>query len=141
MAAAEKTVDRRVARVPCGIDAPAHARRWVAGRLEAVDPGTTEAVVIAVSELVTNAVVHAGLVPGAPIDVRVEVRWHRVTLSVRDRGAGLPPAAPRGVPDPDEQGSRGLPLVGRLADRVLIDPAAGAVTCEFRRPAAPRPPP
>jgi anti-sigma regulatory factor (Ser/Thr protein kinase) len=127
------TTRRRAARIPCGIGAPAQARRWAGWLADAVDEETGAAIMIVVSELVTNAVRHARMAPGAPIEVSGEVRPDRVTLTVRDRGAGLPPASPPALPPPDATGSRGLYLVARLATRVLMDPAEGAVTCEFGR--------
>ena len=130
---AARTTDRRVARIPCGIEAPGEARRWAAWLTRAVAPATGEAILIAVSELVTNAVRHAGLPTGAPIEVRGELRRDRVTLMVRDRGVGLPATPPPSLPPPDSGGSRGLYLVGLVATRVLMDPPAGAVTCEFAR--------
>jgi anti-sigma regulatory factor (Ser/Thr protein kinase) len=128
-----RTTDRRVAHIPCGIDAPGEARRWAAWLASAVPQATAEGILIAVSELVTNAVRHAGLPPGAPIEVRGEVHPDRVTLTVRDRGVGLPARPPPSLPPPDAAGSRGLWLVNRLAARVLMDPPAGRVTCEFAR--------
>ena len=128
-----RMADRRVARIPCGVDAPADARRWAAWLADAVDATTGEGILIAVSELVTNAVRHAGLAAGAPIEVRGEVRHDRVTLTVRDRGVGLPARPPPALPPPDAAGSRGLYLVNRVATRVLMDPPAGSVTCEFAR--------
>jgi anti-sigma regulatory factor (Ser/Thr protein kinase) len=124
---------RRVARIPCGTDAPGEARRWAAWLAAAVPPATAEGILIAVSELVTNAVRHAGLAPGAPIEVRAEVHHDRVTLTVRDRGVGLPATPPPALPPPDVAGSRGLYLVSRLSTRVLMEPATGSVTCEFAR--------
>ena len=128
-----RTTDRRVARIPCGMGAPAEARRWAAWLRGTVEPATLEAIMVVVSELVTNAVRHAGLAAGAPIEVSGEVRRGRVTLMVRDRGVGLPAMAPPSAPPPSSAGSRGLYLVGRLSTRVLMDPPAGAVTCDFAR--------
>jgi len=127
------STDRRVARIPCGLDAPAEARRWAAWLTVAVAPATGEAILIAVSELVANAVRHSGLPAGALIEVRGELRRDRVTLMVRDRGVGLPASPPPSPPPASSGGSRGLYLVGLLATRVLMDPPAGAVTCEFAR--------
>jgi anti-sigma regulatory factor (Ser/Thr protein kinase) len=135
---ASPTTSRRTARIPCGSGAPAEARRWATWLADAVDAETDEAIMVVVSELVTNAVRHAGLPPGAPIEVWGEVHPDRVTLTVRDRGAGLPPIAPPSLPPPDATGSRGLYLVARLATRVLMDPPRGAVTCEFDRGAVRR---
>lgn len=124
---------RRATRIPCGTGAPAQARRWAAWLAGAVDPETGEAIMIVVSELVTNAVLHARLPPGAPIELGGEVGPDRVILTVRDRGAGLPAVPAPTPPPPEAVGSRGLYLVTRLATRVLMDPPAGAVTCEFVR--------
>jgi anti-sigma regulatory factor (Ser/Thr protein kinase) len=124
---------RRLARIACGIDAPAEARRWAGWLADAVDQETAEAIMVVVSELVTNAVRHARLAPGDPIELSGEVRGDRVSLTVRDRGTGLPSAPPSSLPPPDAGGSRGLYLVAHLAARVLMDPPEGAVTCEFAR--------
>jgi anti-sigma regulatory factor (Ser/Thr protein kinase) len=130
---AARIAERRVTRIPCSIDAPGDARRWAGWLGDAVEPQVREAIMIVVSELVTNAVRHSGLAAGQPIEVRGEVRDDRVTLTVRDRGVGMPASPPRALPPPDSAGSRGLFLVNRLATRVLMDPAGGAVTCEFAR--------
>ena len=50
-----------------------------------------------------------------------------------EAGVGLPERPPRALPPPDAAGSRGLYLVDRVATRVLFDPPAGSVTCEFAR--------
>jgi len=130
---ASPVTGRRVTRIPCGTEAPGNARRWAAWLVDAVDQETGESIMIVVSELVTNAVRHARLVPGAPIEVSGEVRADRVALTVRDGGAGLPSAPPPSLPPPDRTGSRGLYLVTRLATEVRLDPAEGAVTCVFPR--------
>jgi signal transduction histidine kinase len=102
---AARIAERRVARIPCGIDAPADARRWAAWLGDAVDPEVREAIMIVVSELVTNAVRHSGLSTGQAIEVRGEVRDERVTLTVRDRGMGMPASPPPTLPPPDAAGS------------------------------------
>jgi anti-sigma regulatory factor (Ser/Thr protein kinase) len=130
---AARIAERRNARIPCSVDAPADARRWAGWLADAVEPEVREAIMIVVSELVTNAVRHAGLTAGQPIELRGEVRDDRITLTVRDRGMGMPTSPPPSLPPPDAAGSRGLFLVTRLATRVLMDPAGGAVTCEFAR--------
>ncbi|MFG3550192.1 ATP-binding protein [Streptomyces sp. NPDC047725] len=95
------------------------ARRWARSRLagsgiEADEP-LAETLVLLVSELVTNAVVHTGrpavlrlVLPGAVTEeatVRLEV----------DDNCGRAPV-PR-CPDGDATGGRGLALVDGLADR------------------------
>jgi anti-sigma regulatory factor (Ser/Thr protein kinase) len=67
---------------------------------------------LCLSELVTNAIVHAG--------GRVELRASldsALTVSVRDRGGPAPEAAPDADPDPLRVHGRGLQLVEALADR------------------------
>lgn len=130
---AARIAERRIARIPCSVDAPGDARRWAGWLADAVSPDVREAIMVVVSELVTNAVRHAGLAAGQPIELRGEVRDDRATLTVRDRGRGLPASPPPTLPPPDSAGSRGLFLVNRLATRVLMDPAGGVVTCEFAR--------
>jgi anti-sigma regulatory factor (Ser/Thr protein kinase) len=75
---------------------PASARASVAARAlirEVADgklPGSmVEDAVLLTSELVTNAVRHAG---DEPIDVRATVDDSGITVSVRDRGRGFDPA-------------------------------------------------
>ncbi|MEP6623563.1 MAG: ATP-binding protein [Acidimicrobiia bacterium] len=80
----------------------------VAERLE-LSSGQVELGVLAVSELVTNAIVHA---PG-PISVRVQRGPTGVRIEIGDCSS----RAPRmGVPTPDRSGSRGLPIVAVVAD-------------------------
>jgi anti-sigma regulatory factor (Ser/Thr protein kinase) len=98
------------------LDAGVRARRAVVegdGQLPAY---VRQDVLLLVTELVTNAVRHAGIGPDSP--VRVEVRrWRRlVRVEVADRGVGF--AAVPGPRRPiDEPGGWGLYLVERIADR------------------------
>jgi anti-sigma regulatory factor (Ser/Thr protein kinase) len=67
---------------------------------------------LCLSELVTNAIVHAG--------TRSELRAtldSTLTVSVRDHGGAAPDAAPDEDPDPLRVHGRGLKLVEALADR------------------------
>ena len=73
------------------------------------------------SELVTNAVRHAGLGPGEDIDLRVLVSLESVRVEVHDDGPGFDP--PRAnLPGPEQIGGRGLYLVQTLSDRWGVDP-------------------
>ncbi|MFF8943449.1 ATP-binding protein [Streptomyces sp. NPDC014864] len=84
-----------------------------------------EDVLLVVSELITNALVHA-LPPATlrlwriPVDGRAGVR-----VEVTDRGPAAPPGPRKSAPDPDEHG-RGLGIVAALSARcgVLAHPAA-----------------
>ena len=113
------------------------ARQWVRARLLAAgaDPraGYAETLVLVVSELVTNAVVHTGrsavlrlALPDGPGPVRVEV----VDAS------GAPPL-PRYAPG-DATNGRGLELVELLCDRWGWYPQASGklVWCEIERSGA-----
>lgn len=101
----------------------ARARRWARSRLAgsgiAAHGPLTETLVLLVSELVTNAVVHTGSPavvrmrfsePETPADGQVET----VRVEVTD-GSTRPPR-PRHADDGDTNG-RGLELVDGLADR------------------------
>lgn len=114
------------------------ARRWARSRLVGsgigADEPVAETLLLLISELVTNAVVHTGcpavlrmLFPSAPAaPVRVEVADTSV----------LPPS-PRHA-DRDETGGRGLELVDGLADRWGWHPegAGKQIWCEVDRGAA-----
>ena len=90
--------------------APSEARLSLAPLGRTVPRDQLDDLRLVVSELVTNAVVHAGLREGDPITMAVDVTESRVRVEVIDRGRGFT----------GESGShvgRGLPIVDRLADR------------------------
>jgi anti-sigma regulatory factor (Ser/Thr protein kinase) len=74
---------------------------------------------LAVSELVTNSVRHAGLAPGDRIRVTVHWSGARLNVHVRDGGRGARPTAVSGSirPAPGAGSGWGLYLVDRLASR------------------------
>jgi anti-sigma regulatory factor (Ser/Thr protein kinase) len=97
---------------PRSASAPRDARRYVAEVLSAWHVADTcAAILLALSELVTNAVTHGrGL-------VKVRLALHRSVLrvEVEDEGPGLP--ATRCVAtDADDIGGRGLCIVDKVAD-------------------------
>jgi serine/threonine-protein kinase RsbW len=106
--------------------APARARRAVTEFLHGLgaDPRALADVVLAVSEVVTNAVVHGYRnEPGGVVAVEGR-HWHgdRVQLSVSDNGGGMAPRV-------DSPGlGLGLPMVGSIAQRVDITAPAGGGT-------------
>ncbi|MEW2520151.1 ATP-binding protein [Actinacidiphila alni] len=115
------------------------ARRWARSRLAGsgigADEPVAETLILLISELVTNAVVHTGcpavlrmLFPAAPASpVRVEVA-----------DTSQAPPAPRHA-HCDETGGRGLELVDGLADRWGWQPegAGKQIWCEVDRGQAP----
>jgi anti-sigma regulatory factor (Ser/Thr protein kinase) len=72
-----------------------------------------------VSEVVTNAVRHAGLREGDRIRLRVDVADRHVRVEVHDPGHGFRPRRPK--PDPARASGWGLYLVDELADRWGVD--------------------
>ncbi|MFF1376603.1 ATP-binding protein [Streptomyces sp. NPDC058308] len=114
------------------------ARRWARSRLagsgiEADEP-VAETLILLISELVTNAVVHTGcpavlrmLLPGVPADVPGTVRVEVADTSAR------PPAQRHA--DGDDTNGRGLELVDGLADRWGWQPegAGKSIWCEVDR--------
>ena len=68
------------------------------------------------SEIVTNAVRHAGLAQEDTIGVAVDVSERRVRVEVADDGPGFDPSdLPE--PSPERVGGWGLTLVKQLSDR------------------------
>ena len=78
----------------------------------------TDAVTLLVSELVTNAVVHAG----SDVEVMVRLTSTVARIEVTDASADSP--VPRDAAH-DEDSGRGLALVGSLARRWGVRPAPG----------------
>ncbi|MFF4650815.1 ATP-binding protein [Streptomyces sp. NPDC001380] len=101
-------------------------RQWTLRHLESLgwpdsDPETVDAVLLTVSELVTNAHVHAHS------DAHLVLAWDSRCLhvSVGDSSPYLP--APR-EPDPARTSGRGLALIGALADTWNVHPTAEGKT-------------
>ena len=93
-------------------DAPARGRHAVTAVLDewGCEPGSREDLLLVVSELVTNAVVHGA----EPIRVTMVRARQRVRVEVTDGAAA---ASPHGNPRPptDAETGRGLSVVTRLA--------------------------
>ncbi|MFF6997540.1 ATP-binding protein [Streptomyces sp. NPDC008313] len=138
------------------------ARRWARSRLVGcgigVDEPLAETLILLVSELVTNAVVHTGcpavlrlLLPGGRDDAAdpsgpsgapgpAEAVAGTVRLEVADSSAR--PPAPRHA-DGDETNGRGLELVDGLADRWgwSVEGTGKSIWCELDRCASRSPAP
>ncbi|QOV47623.1 ATP-binding protein [Streptomyces chromofuscus] len=113
------------------------ARRWARSRLAgcgiAADDSLAETLVLLVSELVTNAVVHTG----CPAVLRLSLpQPATVRLEVADGSTRAP--VPRWA-DGEETGGRGLALVDGLADRWGWSPEGIGkhIWCELDRYAEP----
>jgi anti-sigma regulatory factor (Ser/Thr protein kinase) len=114
--------------IPAHPDAGAAARRaltvWLGGHPRLEDA------LLAVTELVNNAVIHGGLKDGEHLTVAMENDGDGVRLTVRH--VGLPfefASAPR--PSHDPQASRGLMIVGQIADRWGVESDGTQVTAWF----------
>jgi len=105
-----------VQRLPADLTAPIVARRSlrdaVAGRVAAAE---LDDAMLVLSELVANSVLHGGLGPGEPIEVRVKLGPASICVKVIDEGGGFAAAAAREAAEPSPFGGRGLGIVDRLA--------------------------
>lgn len=119
-----------------GLDAPAQARRWASWVDGHLSPQRADEARLMLTELVTNAVLHAGLEPGDPIRVTGRVGDEVVRITVCDCGTGFALDGAPTLPPGAAPGGRGLWIVNRLADRLLVDSAGGRVAFELAR--APR---
>ena len=102
--------------LPASPTSPRDARAFVRDLLSTDDAALVSSVELLVSELVTNAVVHASSAP------RIEVHLGResVRVAVRDDDPAMP--APR-IPDQARPGGRGLHLVESIATRWGAEPS------------------
>jgi serine/threonine-protein kinase RsbW len=110
---------------PADPGAPRVARRAVGEFLNAhgAAPSTLTDVLLAVSEVVTNCVVHGYRErPGGEVDLEARRSGDELLLSVADHGSGMAPRI-------DSPGlGLGLPLVGRIAKRVEVSVPDGGGT-------------
>jgi anti-sigma regulatory factor (Ser/Thr protein kinase) len=94
------------------------ARRFVRESVGPVPRRIVDDAILLTSELVTNAVRHAGHDDQDEIEVTVSVDARVLRITVRDRGPGFDPEAV--VPRSDE-GGWGLDLLRRLSSRWSVD--------------------
>jgi anti-sigma regulatory factor (Ser/Thr protein kinase) len=98
-----------------GAGAAGDARRALERLAGALTEPQLRDVRLLTSELVTNAVRHAGLGPGDRIGLRVSLDPHALRVEVRDPGHGFVRRPP--PPDPERASGWGLFLVEAVADR------------------------
>ena len=108
---------------PADPGAPAVARHAIREFLRGADPVALADVLLAVSEVVTNCVVHGYRdAPAGEVALEAQREGDRLLLSVADDGSGMAPRI-------DSPGlGLGLPLVSQVAERVDISAPAGGGT-------------
>jgi anti-sigma regulatory factor (Ser/Thr protein kinase) len=109
--------------IPSDADAPAVARSAARGFCEELGPSECATLLLLVSELVSNAVLHADAPAGAPIGLAIRLEPRRVRVVVSDAGSGFDGLArsPAG-----SEGGYGLYLVNKAAVRWGHDRRGGA---------------
>lgn len=123
------------ASIAAGSGAPSAARAWVRHAFgDRMSATLLEDALLVISELVTNSVLHAGSLVGAPIRISAEVTDGIVRLEVED--AGSRNAVIRRAPDRRRGSGFGLDLVDCLAAHWGVSQFDGTrVWCELREPA------
>jgi len=107
-------------KVPSTVEAPRYARRSVGGWIsDRVPKRTLDDVLLATSELVTNAVLHAEAEPQSSIRVEVIEIGRTLRVCVIDRGHGFD-WQPSTRARRDERGL-GLEIVRRVAERCGVN--------------------
>jgi anti-sigma regulatory factor (Ser/Thr protein kinase) len=108
----------------CDASAPRRAREALR-TVAAIDLVRSDAILVA-SELVSNAVMHAGCEPGEAIEFVVEMRSNAVRLAITDRGCSENTPTVRG-PEYRGPGGLGLRIVETLAHRWGVERRIGTL--------------
>jgi serine/threonine-protein kinase RsbW len=105
---------------PADPNAPAAARRALEGVGAGVGDRLLERSGLAMTEVVTNSVQHAGLAPSQNIGLELSLGPELLRIEVSDAGPGFIPAPASSKPD-QAPGGWGLWLVDQLTDRWGVD--------------------
>jgi anti-sigma regulatory factor (Ser/Thr protein kinase) len=122
-------VSRLELQLPHTTESVRRARRTIAAFLDPseVPVSVVDDLLLLVSELVTNAVVHAG----SPAVVRLDADVERIKVAVADRDGQAPNITD---PDPLSSSGRGVLLVDRLAARWGVEPQCEGKVVWFELP-------
>ena len=101
--------------LPVDVRAPSQARHALDDLRERIPSDVLERFRLAVSELVTNAILHAGLSESDELRLIVRMSNDRLRVEVTNPGPKFTTEVNR--PRPTEESGRGLLLVHRAADR------------------------
>ena len=105
---------RATFRLDGGTRAPSEARAMLRAPLSgAVEQGMRDHVLVLVSELVTNSVVHGGASEQDAIELSLAWSPEQLRIEVLDRGPGFG----RSLGNSERDGGWGLQLVEKMADR------------------------
>jgi len=99
------------------------ARRGLDGFERLLDLSVFYDASLCVSELVTNAVLHANMGPEDELELDVEISDDTLRVAVTDLGSGFDPM----TPSPGDESGFGLYIVDRLSDRWGVE--RGDRTC------------
>ncbi len=92
-----------------------------------IAPEAAQPFCLAVSEAVTNAIVHAhGEDARKPVEVNIAVNDCRITADILDEGCGYHDdilSAPDPIRDPNAESGRGMGLIRHLSDEVTLRPS------------------
>ena len=122
--------------LPSDSTAPSIARNRVAELASTVSDEDLDNVRLLVSELVTNAVKHAGLGPGETVGLDVRARPRSVEVMLRyPEHRGCEPRVPL---EPGEASHWGLFIVDRIADRWSVVLTQGVMEAWFELDCAPQ---
>ena len=113
-------------KLPVDVHAPSRARHALDDAREDLSADVLERFHMAVSELVTNAVQHAGLAPSDELTVAIIIRGDRIRVELSYPGPSFA-TEPR-EPEPTEESGRGLLLVERAVSRWGSGSVDGAQT-------------
>jgi anti-sigma regulatory factor (Ser/Thr protein kinase) len=109
-------------RLPVTTGSPRLARRAAERAFAGAMPANRmDEVVLAISEVVTNAVRHAGMRPDEEILGSLDDDGDRIRIDVLDSGSGFLPWPADRTAAPDE-GGHGLRLVDEVADAWGVEP-------------------
>jgi len=100
-------------------EAVSAARRALDGFERLLDLSVFYDASLCVSELVTNAVLHANMGPDDELELDVEISDDALHVAVIDLGSGFDPA----IPTPGDESGFGLYIVDRLSDRWGVERA------------------
>jgi anti-sigma regulatory factor (Ser/Thr protein kinase) len=117
--------------IPNDRGAPAAARRALERLSAWVPDDALNAARLAITEVVTNSVQHAGARAGDVVKLTLSLTGDVLMVSVIDSGPGFRPPAGLTSPDADATSGRGLPILDRLAERWGVEPEIGRVWFEI----------